>query len=447
MTEQGWVLGRLLESARRCEHDALVTCNLTLRWPEFASSIDGGVNDLSSVRNRRVALLFSRTPAALSALLRLNGSDVTWSCSPSTVPVEQARALVAALHLGAVVRAAGGDEDRLSIEQGTDEAKATGRATVTILTSGTTGEPKAVRHTWHSLAKAARDAPPQRWFLTYRPDLYTGLQVILQCWLNAGSLIVPSSRMSDQICSPDGGRRGRVRVSDSLVLEMADVAWQASRTPPHRVLSDSRPRSEAEVVDQATPERLRQQFPGARRSSRIYATSEVGRCFSVTDCRAGFPAKFLDVRSDDGIEMKIVDGELFIRSANGMEAYETGTGPTPEWLPTGDLVQRIGDRVHFTGRRTDLINVGGNKVHPSEVESVVSAVPGVVDARVFGTRSSIAGQLVACEVSLAATANAEGTVDAIRKACATRLAPYQRPFAITVVPEITLTAAGKKRRT
>ena len=132
--------------------------------------------------------------------------------------------------------------------------------------------------------------------------------------------------------------------------------------------------------------------------------------------------------------MKIVDGELFIRSANGMEAYETGTGPTPEWLPTGDLVQRIGDRVHFTGRRTDLINVGGNKVHPSEVESVVSAVPGVVDARVFGTRSSIAGQLVACEVSLAATANAEGTVDAIRKACATRLAPYQRPFAITLVP-------------
>ena len=119
-------------------------------------------------------------------------------------------------------------------------------------------------------------------------------------------------------------------------------------------------------------------------------------------------------------------------------------------LPTGsrpgDLVKVIDERVSFIGRRSDLINVGGNKVHPLEVERVIAAVAGVSDVLVFAKRSSIAGELVACEVELEAGADPEATVHAIRAACVDGLAAYQRPFAVKVVHDIELTSAGKKRR-
>ncbi len=68
-----------------------------------------------------------------------------------------------------------------------------------------------------------------------------------------------------------------------------------------------------------------------------------------------------------------------------------------EWLPTGDLIERVGDRCFFAGRRNDVINVGGNKVQPVRVEKVIQAIPGVRDVRVFSRSSSLVGQMVACE--------------------------------------------------
>ena len=80
-------------------------------------------------------------------------------------------------------------------------------------------------------------------------------------------------------------------------------------------------------------------------------------------------------------------------SAETAEADESGTG----WFATGDLVERVGDRCFFVGRRDDLINVGGNKVQPVRVEQVIQEIPGVRDVRVFARSSSLVGQMVACE--------------------------------------------------
>ena len=208
-----------------------------------------------------------------------------------------------------------------------------------------------------------------------------------------------------------------------------------------------------EVVDQEVLDRLLATFPGAR-LVHIYATTELGRCFSVTDGNAGFPTRFLDHVSSDGVELAIRDGELFVRSANAMLAYDQRSEQSASamqqvdgWRATGDLVRQDGERVFFTGRRSELINVGGNKVQPVFVEQVVLAVPGVQDARVFAKRSSLVGQLVACDVVAAAGQDGQAVLAAVKARCDEALQPHERPRFLRLTDHIELSAAGKKLRT
>ena len=282
--------------------------------------------------------------------------------------------------------------------------------------------------------------------MTYRPHLYAGLQVLLQCLLNGGTLVIP-----DDGSSP-------ASVAD--LMRVASVEY-ASATPSYwrRLLLFADPKVlgevplkqitlGGEVVDQQILNSLKRVFPGTR-IAHIYATTELGRCFSVTDGQAGFPTKYLFEPTNDGIEIRIEEGEIVVRSANSMLDYDNaGSGASVgKWgCKTGDLVEVVGDRVFFVGRRTDMINVGGNKVHPIEIERVVRAVPGVVDTRVYGKKSSIAGELVCCQVVLAGDASSAAIRQALSTACLTQLTPVQRPRLIDIVPEIRLDNSGKTNR-
>jgi acyl-CoA synthetase (AMP-forming)/AMP-acid ligase II len=200
-----------------------------------------------------------------------------------------------------------------------------------------------------------------------------------------------------------------------------------------------------EVVDQSILDYLRKCFPKAR-IVHIYATTELGRCFSVTDGMEGFPDKFLQDPSPEGVEMQIREGELLVRSSNAMKGYGFNSLPTnPErgWFTTGDLVATVGDRVVFTGRKNDIINVGGNKVHPLEVERVIRSVPGVCEIRVFAKRSSIFGQLVACDIVSDKSWNNRELEDAVQRICKAKLSAHQRPRVIRIVDRIELSPAQK----
>ena len=338
-------------------------------------------------------------------------------------------------------------------------------ASVTILTSGTSGTIKAARHDWLRLTRPVRrtgDGFTQRWLLAYRPHLYAGLQVLLQALLNRGTLVAPGPRDDP----------------NQILQLMADAKVQfASATPSYwrRLVLWGDPAIVGQVplrqitlggeaVDQEILDRLRQAFPQAR-VVHIYATTELGRCFSVTDGRSGFPTSYLRGASADGVELQVREQQLFVRSANAMKEYvregDTGSGAegsgagTPAawaradvegWFPTGDLVEVIGDRVRFAGRASDMINVGGNKVYPLLVEQAIREVPGVVDVRVFGQPSSIAGQLVACEVVPAPGEDRELLRAGILERCRAQLDRYQVPRVVQFVERLELTAAGKMQR-
>jgi acyl-coenzyme A synthetase/AMP-(fatty) acid ligase len=182
-------------------------------------------------------------------------------------------------------------------------------------------------------------------------------------------------------------------------------------------------------------EELEAAFPKAK-VSQVYAASEFGATGSVRDNRNGLPLSVLDRGDDADVQMKIVDGELWVRSRVGMLGYYGDEPLDPDgWRRSGDLVEVEDDRILFRGRNSDIINVGGVKVHPLPIEERISAVPGVEMARVFGRPNRMTGAIVAAEIVAADGTDEEELEDAIRAACEDLVAAA-RPRSIKFVDEI-----------
>lgn len=324
-----------------------------------------------------------------------------------------------------------------------------GDGAVVILTSGTAGKPKAVRHTWATLMRPARvDAGFRgtRWLSSYPIQLYAGLQVFAQCFANASALAVVSANRSaaetvsllinwniEYACGTPSFWRHLLMFAGEKLKNLAGL----------RQITMG-----GEVAPQDVLERLKRTLPNAR-IVHIYATTELGRCFSVTDGEAGFPSRYLDQPSADGISLMVKDGQLYVRSQNAMVGYDIRSGATADagdWFATGDLVDVQGDRVYFVGRSSDLINVGGHKVYPLEVEQFIRSLPFIRDVRVYGMKSSIVGELVACDVVFTEGHDPIETKRALARACADHLMEHQRPRRIEILNVIQMSSAGKTKR-
>ncbi len=144
-------------------------------------------------------------------------------------------------------------------------------------------------------------------------------------------------------------------------------------------------------------------FPAAS-IGHAYASTEAGVGFAVNDGREGFPAGIVGV-DRDGVEMKVEDGSLRIRSRRTAHAYigraASALSDADGFVDTGDMVELRGDRYHFVGRRGGIINIGGLKVHPEEIEAVINRQPEVRMSRAKSRRSPITGAIVVVDVILA----------------------------------------------
>ena len=152
-------------------------------------------------------------------------------------------------------------------------------------------------------------------------------------------------------------------------------------------------------------EDLRATFPGAK-VSQVYATTELGSITSVRDGMPGLAVDALFSESNPTSSVRVTDGELWVRAGAGMLGYagdeDSGAAPAgtapDDWRPTGDLVEIVGDRVLFRGRKSEVINVGGVKVHPLPVEDRIASLESVALARVFGRPNPLTGSIVAAEI-------------------------------------------------
>ena len=178
--------------------------------------------------------------------------------------------------------------------------------------------------------------------------------------------------------------------------------------------------------------------------------------FEVGDGLTGFPASMVG-RQGVEVEMKVEDGSLRIRSERTASRY-LGSGrktlaDKDGFLDTGDMVELRGDRYYFVGRGDGIINVGGRKVHPEEVEAVINRHPGVQMSLVKARKNPITGAVVVADVVVktelggtGATGGAEPLKSEIFEACRSALTAHKIPAAIRFVPSLQITASGKLAR-
>jgi acyl-CoA synthetase (AMP-forming)/AMP-acid ligase II len=203
-----------------------------------------------------------------------------------------------------------------------------------------------------------------------------------------------------------------------------------------------------EIVDLAVLSALAKKFPAAR-ITHVYASTEAGAAFSVTDGQPGFPAAYLE-EAPSGVRLRVIGGRLFVHNDAVAPSYVgsvSGFVDSDGFVDTGDVVENIGDRVLFRGRANGAINVGGNKLFPEEVEKHLLAHPRVAAARVFGKPSPITGQLVVGEIVLVGDkSDAMAVVAELRDSCRAALPRWQVPTSIKVVDEIAANVGGKMDR-
>lgn len=294
-----------------------------------------------------------------------------------------------------------------------------------IRTTGTTGAPKSVAHDWRVLGRTVERVAPrhdQRWLLAYGTQQMAGVQVLQHVLAAQATLVAPHPRQP----------------RDGLDALLAHGVTCVSATPTYWrfLLAEARSRrldlprleqitlggeaSSADLLDD-----LAMAFPDAR-IAQVYASTELGSVTSVTDGKPGFAADALLAESNPDATLKIVDGELWVRPT---------AGAAEGWQPTGDLVEVVDGRVVFVGRTSEVINVGGVKVHPLPVEACITALPGVALARVFGRANKLTGAIVAVEVVPADTVG-DDDLDALREAIRAAVAHLPRawhPRSITFV--------------
>jgi acyl-coenzyme A synthetase/AMP-(fatty) acid ligase len=318
-----------------------------------------------------------------------------------------------------------------------------------LLTSGTTGMPKLVVHSFDSLAGALPRHPasvkPMVWSTFYDIRRYGGLQIYLRAVLSGSPLILSSAGESTRDFLARAGTAGVTHISGTPShWRRALMSGDAGLISPEYV------RLSGEVADQTVLDNLRAAYPGAR-IAHAFASTEAGVAFDVNDGLAGFPVDFI-AKANAAIEMKVEDGTLWIRSGRTAARYLGATAPLAAeggFVDTGDLVELEGSRYFFRGRKGGVINVGGLKVYPEEVESVLNADPRVRMSRVLARRSPITGALVIAEVVLLDPQRAidQESADSVKSdllsACRRALTAHKVPALLRFVPALELTAAGK----
>jgi acyl-coenzyme A synthetase/AMP-(fatty) acid ligase len=267
---------------------------------------------------------------------------------------------------------------------------------ISVMTSGTTGLPKVVEHSWDTLNTLVRvrDNRPRFWFVPYQPGSYAWYQMLCLGAFNAGQ---------DLFCGSSS------QPVDSFSEALASGVTAVSSTPtfwryaflnldPDLIQSSSIETISlgGETVDQAILDQVAATFPSAS-IRHIYASSEAGAAIVVTDAKAGFPVSRL-TREDGALQLKVEDGKLFVRSPFTTAA---AAGNPETWVDTGDLVEIRGDRVFFLGREgSSMINVGGMKAVRGEIEAQLLKHANVLWAQAYPRKAPFVGMLPAARIVL-----------------------------------------------
>lgn len=306
---------------------------------------------------------------------------------------------------------------------------------ITLYTSGTTGRPKKVRHNLQSLTRGVKVSEKYKnniWAFAYNPTHFAGLQVFFQAFYNKNPLIYVFD-MDRKIIEETLNRFQVTHISATPTFYRSIIPYIKQQIPTVERLTMG-----GEKYDETLENILIKIFPNAE-IRNVYASTEAGSLFSSK----GETFKISEKMKD---KIKVnEDNELLIHKSL-LGEFET-LKLDGEWYRTGDLVEKIDDEhFKFVSRKTEMINVGGYKVNPHEVENEIKKVEGVIDVLVKARNNRITGSILTAEVEIMEGINKKEKEKEIIKVLEKNLQNWKIPRIITFIDNIELTRTGKKVR-
>ena len=297
-----------------------------------------------------------------------------------------------------------------------------------LFTSGSTGKPKGVVHDFgRLLQKFQKPRPAMRTLNFLLFDHWGGLNTLLHCLSNNSSVVLPENRTPDHICQLlEQHQVELLPASPTFVnLLLLSRAYEGRDLSALRLITYG-----SEPMPGSTLAGLRKVFPNVE-LRQTYGLIELGVLRAKSMSSDSLWVKV----GGEGYDLRVVDGILQIKADSAMLGYLNAPSPFTDdgYFITGDRVEINGDYMRFLGRDSELINVGGQKVFPAEVEAVLLACDLVGEAVVYGQPNPITGKIVCADVQLRGSHDETEARRAIKKFCAQRLDPFKVPVKIRFV--------------
>ena len=310
-----------------------------------------------------------------------------------------------------------------------------------VFSSGTTGENKAALFDFEVLSARYTTAKRVTRTLAFLfLDHLGGINTLLHTLAAGGTLIATRDRSPAAICECIASRQVEVLPATPTFLRMLMVSRLAKKFDLSSLQLIT---YGTEPMPASTLEGLRNTFPSVR-FKQTYGLSELG----VLPSRSPDPASLWLQLGGVGCETRVEHGVLFIRSETAMMGYLNATSPFDQdgWYNTHDLVETDGPYVRILGRSTDVINVGGEKVHPVEIESAILTMPNIADVTVWGKDSPITGQIVAARLTLARPEELADLERRVYRHCRECLDPFKIPAHVEISEHAQVSDRFKKVR-
>lgn len=311
-----------------------------------------------------------------------------------------------------------------------------------LFSSGSTGKSKAAVHDLHGILqkfKVPRHTFRSISFLLY--DHIGGINTLLYNLSNAGCIVTIQNRSPDDVLRIIEKYRIELLPTSPTFINLILLSEAYKR---YDLSSLKTVTYGTEPMPESTLKRFHELFPNVN-LLQTYGLSEVGILRSKSRRSDSLWVKV----GGEGFETRIVDGILQIKSKSAMLGYLNAASPFTEdgWFHTGDAVETDGEYIKILGRKSEIINVGGQKVYPAEVESAILEMDEVAEVTVYGEDNPITGHIVCANVTLSDTEEPKKTALRIKKFCRGKLEPYKIPVKVNLVHEKQYNERFKKART
>jgi long-chain acyl-CoA synthetase len=310
-----------------------------------------------------------------------------------------------------------------------------------LFSSGSTGKSKAAVHDFVRILekfKVSRHALRTIIFLLF--DHIGGVNTLFYTLSNGGCIVTVPERTPDGVLQAIQNFHVELLPTSPTFMNLILLSEAYNR---YDLGSLKTVTYGTEPMPESTLKRFYALFPGVQ-LLQTYGLSEIGILRSKSKSSDSLWVKV----GGEGFETRVVDGILQVKAESAMLGYLNAPSPFTEdgWFVTGDRVEVDGQYLKILGRQSEIINVGGEKVYPNEIESVIQELDNVAEATVYGERNAITGNIVCTSIRLKSQEDSKEFAIRLKEFCRRRLQAYKVPVKVQVVGKKQYNERFKKMR-